>query len=111
VTALVKEIKKEEHQLDPGRRGLMVYPLVEIANLRIIINGLHAWVRLRLLLLCSGLASLIQKRFWTSWDSSEAMLRSSDSPTPPLRTSNAWRWLVACMVSVMTRRCGLGIPR
>jgi hypothetical protein len=37
-------LRKEERKLDPGKKGLMLCPTTEISNVRVCVNGLHAWV-------------------------------------------------------------------
>lgn len=44
VSDLFRQIRVDEYYVDPGKRGIMLYPTVDISNLRVIVNGLHAWV-------------------------------------------------------------------
>jgi len=37
-------LRKEERRLDPGKKGLMLCPTTDISDLRVCVNGLHAWV-------------------------------------------------------------------
>lgn len=44
VSDLFRQVRIDEHYVDPGRRGIMLHPTVEISDVRVIVNGLHAWV-------------------------------------------------------------------
>lgn len=41
---MYRKVRQEERKLDPNRKGLMLHPTVKISDLRVVVNGIHAWV-------------------------------------------------------------------
>ena len=47
IVEMLRLVRQEERRLDPARsKGpLMLHPTVEASNFRVVVNGMHAWVR------------------------------------------------------------------
>ena len=52
VVDLLQTIRREERELDPAKKGLMLHPPVEPSAMRVVVNGMHAWVRCLSVCLC-----------------------------------------------------------